>query len=105
MEALNDAIVAVNDTFWLYLIIPVLAVLSLYFTVRSKAVQIRMLPEMVRAIGGRSETAEDGGKTVSSFQAFAISAAARIGTGNIAGVATAIALAAPVRSSGCGRWA
>ncbi|GAA2343344.1 sodium:alanine symporter family protein [Saccharopolyspora halophila] len=95
MEALNDAIVALNDTFWLYLIIPVLALLSLYFTVRSKAVQIRMLPEMVRAIGGRSETAEDGGKTVSSFQAFAISAAARIGTGNIAGVATAIALGGP----------
>ncbi|WP_406691737.1 alanine/glycine:cation symporter family protein [Saccharopolyspora sp. ID03-671] len=95
MEALNDAIVALNDTFWLYLIIPVLAVLSLYFTVRSKAVQIRMIPEMVRAMVGKAEVAEDGGKAISSFQAFAISAAARIGTGNIAGVATAIALGGP----------
>ncbi|GAA4614933.1 alanine/glycine:cation symporter family protein [Saccharopolyspora hordei] len=95
VEALNDAIVALNDTFWLYLIIPVLALLSLWFTVRSGAVQIRMVPEMVRAMVGRAETAEDGGKAVSSFQAFAISAAARIGTGNIAGVATAIALGGP----------
>ncbi|KAA5825859.1 alanine/glycine:cation symporter family protein [Saccharopolyspora hirsuta] len=95
MEALNDAIVALNDTFWLYLIIPVLAVLSLYFTVRSGAVQIRMIPEMVRAMVGKAETAEDGKKAISSFQAFAISAAARIGTGNIAGVATAIALGGP----------
>ncbi|MER7014752.1 alanine/glycine:cation symporter family protein [Saccharopolyspora sp. NPDC000359] len=95
MEALNDAIVALNDTFWLYLLIPVLAVLSLYFTVRSGAVQIRMIPEMVRAMVGKAETAEDGKKAISSFQAFAISAAARIGTGNIAGVATAIALGGP----------
>ncbi|MDA3648744.1 alanine:cation symporter family protein [Saccharopolyspora indica] len=95
MEALNDAIVALNDTFWLYLIIPVLAVLSLYFTVRSGAVQIRMIPEMVRAMVGKAEVAEDGKKAISSFQAFAISAAARIGTGNIAGVATAIALGGP----------
>ncbi|MER5387805.1 alanine/glycine:cation symporter family protein [Saccharopolyspora sp. NPDC002686] len=95
VEALNDAIVALNDTFWLYLIIPVLAVLSLYFTVRSGAVQIRMIPEMVRAMVGKAETAEDGKKAISSFQAFAISAAARIGTGNIAGVATAIALGGP----------
>ena len=95
MDALNDAIVALNDTFWLYLIVPVLAVLSLYFTARSKAVQIRMIPEMVRAMGGKAEIAEDGGKAISSFQAFAISAAARIGTGNIAGVATAIALGGP----------
>ncbi|RKT81942.1 alanine or glycine:cation symporter, AGCS family [Saccharopolyspora antimicrobica] len=95
VEALNDAIVALNDTFWLYLIIPVLAVLSLYFTFRSGAVQIRMIPEMVRAMVGKAETAEDGKKAISSFQAFAISAAARIGTGNIAGVATAIALGGP----------
>ena len=33
VEALNDAIVALNDTFWLYLIIPVLALLSLYFKI------------------------------------------------------------------------
>ncbi|GAA4888345.1 alanine/glycine:cation symporter family protein [Saccharopolyspora cebuensis] len=95
MEAIHDAIVAFNDTFWLYLIIPVLALLSLYFTVRFGLVQIRMFPEMVRAMFSKPEPAEDGGKQVSSFQAFAISAAARIGTGNIAGVATAIALGGP----------
>ncbi|MDR7299875.1 alanine/glycine:cation symporter family protein [Haloactinomyces albus] len=95
MDLLNGVIAAVNDAFWLYLIIPLLAVLSVYFTVRSGAVQLRLVPEMVRALRSRSEVASDGGKAVSSFQAFAISAAARIGTGNIAGVATAIALGGP----------
>ncbi|MHA6804336.1 alanine/glycine:cation symporter family protein [Salinifilum ghardaiensis] len=95
METLQGAITAFNDAFWLYLIIPVLALLSLYFTVRSRGVQFRMIPEMVRSVFGSAETAEDGGKAVSSFQAFAISAAARIGTGNIAGVATAIAIGGP----------
>ncbi|GAB3299627.1 alanine/glycine:cation symporter family protein [Parasphingorhabdus pacifica] len=92
MESVNDAIVAFNDVFWLYLVIPLLALISLYYTVRSGAVQLRLIPEMFRSLRSKAEVAEDGGKTVSSFQAFAISAAARIGTGNIAGVATAIAL-------------
>lgn len=95
MEAINDAIVAFNDAIWLYLLIPVLALLSLYFTVRSGVVQLRLIPEMFRAIRGSGGVAQDGGKSISSFQAFAISAAARIGTGNIAGVATAIALGGP----------
>ncbi|RCW46085.1 AGCS family alanine or glycine:cation symporter [Halopolyspora algeriensis] len=95
MDLLNGVIVAVNDAFWFYLIIPLLAVLSVYFTVRSGVVQLRLAPEMVRSLRSRSEVASDGGKAISSFQAFAISAAARIGTGNIAGVATAIALGGP----------
>ena len=95
MESVNDAIVAFNDAFWLYLVIPLLALISLYYTIRSGAVQLRLLPEMFRSLRSKAEVAEDGGKSVSSFQAFAISAAARIGTGNIAGVATAIALGGP----------
>ncbi len=95
MDTLQGAITAFNDAFWLYLIIPVLTLMSLYFTVRSRGVQFRMIPEMIRSLFGQAETAEDGKKAVSSFQAFAISAAARIGTGNIAGVATAIALGGP----------
>ncbi|MFI6576844.1 alanine/glycine:cation symporter family protein [Nocardiopsis sp. NPDC050513] len=95
MEAISAGVSSFNDVFWAYLLIPVLLVLSLYFTVRSKAVQFRLLPDMFRAMRGDPGLAADGGKPISAFQAFAVSAAARIGTGNIAGVATAIALGGP----------
>lgn len=94
MESFNAALATFNDGLWLYLVVPVLAALCLYFTVRSGAVQIRLLPDMLRSAVGKSAPAP-GQKPVSSFQAFAISAAARIGTGNIVGVATAIALGGP----------
>ncbi|GAB3961818.1 alanine/glycine:cation symporter family protein [Streptomyces sparsus] len=92
MESLDAFIVDVNDVFWTYLLIPLVAVAALWFTFRSKAVQLRLFPEMLRVVRGKAETAPDGGKHVSSFGAFTISAAARVGTGNIAGVAAAITL-------------
>ncbi|SFB40859.1 alanine or glycine:cation symporter, AGCS family [Amycolatopsis marina] len=95
MDALNEAIGAVNDVFWTYLVIPLLVLVGVYFTVRSKAVQIRLLPDMVRDLRSAPEVAPDGKKAISAFQAFSISAAARVGTGNIAGVAIAIALGGP----------
>ncbi|MDT0329486.1 alanine/glycine:cation symporter family protein [Nocardiopsis lambiniae] len=95
MNALNDAIIAVNDVFWSYFLIPLLVILALYFTVRSGAVQIRLLPEMFRVLRGSPGLAPDGGREISPFQAFAISAASRVGTGNIVGVATAIMLGGP----------
>lgn len=67
----------------------------LVFSISSKFVQIRWLPEMFRALTDKSETLESGKKGISSFQAFAISAGSRVGTGNIAGVATAIVLGGP----------
>nr|WP_206441893.1 alanine/glycine:cation symporter family protein [Streptomyces boncukensis] len=70
--------------------IPLVVGAALYFTLRSRGVQIRLLPEMVRVLGDKSEPGTDGRKPVSSFGAFTISAAARVGTGNIAGVAAAI---------------
>ncbi|WP_017571530.1 alanine/glycine:cation symporter family protein [Nocardiopsis halotolerans] len=95
MDALNDAIVAVNDFFWSYFLIPLLIVLAVYFTVRSGIVQVRLLPEMFRVIRGAPGIAPDGKAEISSFQAFAISAASRVGTGNIVGVSTAIVLGGP----------
>jgi AGCS family alanine or glycine:cation symporter len=95
VDAVNNGIVAVNDALWSYLVIPLLLLIALYFTIRSKAVQLRLLPEMLRVLGGKPEIAPDGKKAISSLQAFAISAAARVGTGNVVGVATAIALGGP----------
>ncbi|WP_017559051.1 alanine/glycine:cation symporter family protein [Nocardiopsis baichengensis] len=95
METVNDLLVSATDAFWMYLLIPLLALLSLYFTVRLAGVQIRLVPDMVRQLRGDPETAPDGKKAISPFQAFSISAAARIGTGNIVGVAGAIAVGGP----------
>ncbi|EHR61598.1 alanine/glycine:cation symporter family protein [Saccharomonospora cyanea] len=95
MDALMESIGEVNDVFWTYLVIPLLVILGLYFTVRTAGVQFRMLPQMIRDLRSKPERAQDGKKAVSSFQAFSISAAARVGTGNVAGVAIAIAVGGP----------
>ncbi|MFI6578288.1 alanine/glycine:cation symporter family protein [Nocardiopsis sp. NPDC050513] len=95
MNVLNDAISAANDVFWSWLVIPLLVVLAVYFTLRSGFVQLRLLPEMFRVIRSSPGVAPDGRKEISSFQAFAISAASRVGTGNIVGVASAIVLGGP----------
>jgi len=54
-----------------------------------------MLGEMIRLLGDSTSKSEKGKKHISSFQAFAVSLASRVGTGNLAGVATAIALGGP----------
>ncbi|MFJ2739284.1 alanine/glycine:cation symporter family protein [Streptomyces sp. NPDC087440] len=95
MDTLDSVIVDINDVFWSYLLIPLVIGAGLYFTVRSKVVQLRMFPEMIRVLGDKAEPDAHGRKAVSSFGAFTISAAARVGTGNIAGVAAAITLGGP----------
>lgn len=61
---------------------------GIYFTVRTKFVQLRTIPEMINAVTEKPD--KDGG--VSSFQALMVSTASRVGTGNIVGVASAICL-------------
>ena len=95
MTVLNDALVALNDFFWTFFLIPLLVILAIYFTVRSGFVQIRLLPEMFRVLRSSPGLAPDGGREISSFQAFALSAASRVGTGNIVGVTLAIVLGGP----------
>lgn len=84
-----------TDLIWSQYLIGLLLTAGFFFTISSKFVQLRMLPEMFRALVERPETLEDGKKGISPFQAFAISAGSRVGTGNIAGVATAIVLGGP----------
>lgn len=81
-----------SDLLWTNVLITLLVVLGIYFTLRMRFVQFRMIPEMVRLLFQGTDKGKDG---VSPFQAFAISTAARVGTGNIAGVAAAIALGGP----------
>jgi AGCS family alanine or glycine:cation symporter len=68
---------------------------ALYFTLRSGFVQFRMLGEMIRQLAHSNERHHTEGKHISPFQAFAVSLASRVGTGNLAGVATAIAVGGP----------
>lgn len=94
MEHLNDIIVSVNDYIWTYFLIGALILTGCYFTIKSKFVQFTNLKEMFRLLG-EGATTKKGHDTVSSFQAFCISVASRVGTGNLAGVATAIAIGGP----------
>lgn len=63
---------------------------ALWFSFRTRFVQFRLFREMWSVLGDSSE-----GGHVSSFQAFMVSLASRVGTGNLAGVATAIAAGGP----------
>lgn len=92
----------INDFLWTWILIAVLLGGGLYFTVRLGGVQFRMVWEMLRLLmmsGRKHEDADDLGKpascSISSFQAFMVSLASRVGTGNIAGVAIAIAVGGP----------
>ena len=69
---------------------------AIYFTLRSRFVQFTMLGEMCRQLVNSNERHIDQGhKHISPFQAFVVSLASRVGTGNLAGVATAIAVGGP----------
>lgn len=91
-----EIIDTINDWLWSYLLIGLLLIAAAWFTFKSRGVQFRMFGEMCRllATSGKREGKSNSEKhhTVSSFQAFAVSIASRVGTGNLAGVATAIAI-------------
>ncbi|AEF40117.1 alanine/glycine:cation symporter family protein [Hoyosella subflava] len=94
MERTIDVITTVNEWYW-YLPLTILVLSGIVYTIWSKGAQIRLFGEMVRVIKEPSLVMENGRKGLSSFQAFTISAAARVGTGNVAGVAIAITLGGP----------
>ena len=83
-----------NDFMYTYPLLILLVGAGVYFTVRTRFVQGRLLGEAFRVLLERAEV-KDGKKQVSSFQALMISTASRVGTGNIAGIATAIAAGGP----------
>ena len=78
----------ISNIMYSYLLIILLLAVGLYFTFRSRFVQFRLLGESVRLIGEKSNDKN----AVSAFQALMVSTASRVGTGNIVGVANAIAV-------------
>ncbi len=96
MDAVNEWLLTCGDNLWTWIVLPIVVLLGLYFTIRSGVVQFRLIPEMFRTLKDRTPRTETGEpQSVSSFQAFTISAASRVGVGNIAGVGTAIAIGGP----------
>ena len=93
----------VNDFLWTYVVITLLVVCAVYFTIKTKGVQFRSLKETWNLLKEKprqtaSETnspTKQKKKSVNSFQAFAISLSSRVGTGNLAGVASAIFVGGP----------
>lgn len=95
MEFLNKLILLVNDFIWSYILIALLIVIGLYFTFRTKFVQFGNIKEMFKLLGEGPSSKDKSKHEVSSFQAFCIGTASRVGTGNLAGVASAIAIGGP----------
>ena len=109
---LNELITSVNDAIWGYVLVAALVGGGLWFTFKTHFVQFRMVGEMLRLLtdsavntvesqvkevmeGDKKHEAGIKPKHISSFQAFAVSVATRVGTGNLAGVASAIAIGGP----------
>ncbi len=87
----DQSIQIINDIIWSPLFIVFCIVVGLYFTYKTGFLQVRYLKDMVRLLF--KEGSND--KGISPFQAFSIAIAGRVGTGNIAGVATAIGIGGP----------
>ena len=92
-QQLVNLLDAVNEPLGLALV-AMLALCGVWFTVRTRGVQFRMIGDALRMLF-TDDNADGSKKHISSFQAFNISLASRIGTGNLAGVATAIAIGGP----------
>ena len=85
-----------NGIIWSPALVVLLVGAGLYFSFRTRFVQVRRFGLMVRSLFARAEESEDGKKHgISSFEAFCVALSGRVGTGNIVGVATAIALGGP----------
>ncbi|HRD12823.1 MAG TPA: alanine/glycine:cation symporter family protein [Mycobacterium sp.] len=81
----------VSRVLYTYVLIYLLVAAGIYFTIRTRFIQIRYFGRMLRQVLHSREN----GDGISSFQAFCIGLASRVGTGNIAGVAIALTVGGP----------
>ena len=97
MDAVNNVIVRISDVVWNYLLLFLLVGTGIFFTIRTRFVQVRRFKTAwMRVFGGFSLKGKKAGKDgMSSFQALATAIAAQVGTGNIAGCATALVSGGP----------
>ena len=97
MDALNQAIAQISDVLWNSVLLFLLVGTGVYFSVRTRFVQVRKFKTAWnRVFGGFSLKGKKAGKDgMTSFQALATAIAAQVGTGNIAGCATALVSGGP----------
>ena len=99
METLNSIVGQINNILWSYVLIALLILSGLLYTIRTGFAQGRLLGDMVALITGKLSSLRDGEKKVAGqvtgFQAFCIAVASHVGTGNLAGVAIAVAVGGP----------
>ena len=91
MEVLTSILNFFDTVLWSSPLIYISIFVGLLYTVGLKGFQIRYLKQMVNSVFEKSADSESS----TSFEAFALTVAARVGTGNIVGVATAIAAGGP----------
>ncbi|WP_413616218.1 sodium:alanine symporter family protein [Halomonas cupida] len=91
IDLFNELVSAGNGVIWGKLLIYILIGAGLYFTIMTRGIQFRFFGHMFSLLRG----SRSGGEGISSFQALSTSLAARVGTGNLAGVAVAIYLGGP----------
>lgn len=97
IDTVTQGISYINDNFFGYILMAALIGVGLYFTFATRFVQFANIKEMLRVLfdSPKSSSKEKSKSRISSFQAFSISTASRVGTGNIAGVAIAITVGGP----------
>ena len=92
LTSIENLLNSVDDFFYTYLLTALLILVGIYLTTRTYLVQLRHFGTMVNSLSGSRSGAQGG---ISSFQAFAVGLAARVGIGNIAGVALAVVAGGP----------
>lgn len=97
LTEIHGIIDTAQDWLWTYVNIGLLVGCALFFTFRMRGIQFRLFGDMVRQMfrSGAAPDSSSSKKQISSFQAFIVALASRIGTGNLAGVATAISVGGP----------
>ena len=90
---LIDVTTQFDDFLYTYILVILLVFCAVYFTVCTRFVQIRYIKDMFTQLTEKRHV--EGENSISSFQAMMVSTASRVGTGNIAGIATAVATGGP----------
>ena len=98
MEFLNNLFSGINSYLWgVFVLIPLLCGTGIFYTIKLRFVQVRLFPVALKFLFNNAtlfgKRADQSG--MSSFQALATAVAAQVGTGNVAGAATAIVAGGP----------
>lgn len=93
MNSFESIVNIINDIMWnKNLLVAILVISGIIFTIRTRGVQFRLFGHMISLITEKTKKNREG---ISSFQAFCISTASRVGVGNLAGVVAAVSVGGP----------